>query len=314
MKSIVLLAAFTITYSGNYGDKVEQGSGKVKEEVRVLKSFQGLSLASNFQGHLSTGPSKVVVKADDNILPYIETKISGGVLEVRYKDGVAFKTGNPIQIFVQAPRMESLELSGVSHLTGDIGKQNKLEIESSGGSSVELGRLQLKDLKVSTSGTSQVRFQGLSGQALSLDASGGSTIDAGKLKLQSLDAEASGTSNIQADQLAGQDLAIHSSGGASVEFNDIRMNDVRIQSSGTSNVEILGVSQTVDIDLTGGSRVKADDLKVQEAKVEASGVSSCDLTKAVIVKGELSGGSTVQVAKLAKVDVSQTAVARVVRK
>ncbi len=313
MKSIVLLAAFTITYSGSYGGKVEQGSGKVKEEVRVLKPFQGLSLSANFHGHVSTGPSKVVVKADDNILPYIETKISGDVLEVRYKDGVAFKTVNPIQIFVQAPRMESLELSGVSHVSGDIGKQNKLRIESSGGSSVELGRLQLKDLKVSASGTSQVQFQGLSGQTLSLDASGGSSIDAGKLKLQSLDAQASGTSSVEAEELAGQELTIDSSGGASVEFDEIRMDDVHIQSSGTSSVEILGVSNTVDVSLTGGSQLKAKDLKVQVAHVEASGVTSCNLRKAIAVKGEISGGSTVQVAKLAKVDVSHTAVARVVR-
>ncbi|HYX39125.1 MAG TPA: DUF2807 domain-containing protein [Oligoflexus sp.] len=272
MKIIALVAAFSFSYS-SASSKPTPGSGVIKEEIRNHKDFKAISLAQSFTAKLSPGPFQVRMKGDDNILPFIETEVSKGVLRVRYKDGVAFRTETPIELFIQAPVIDSIHLSGASSLTGNLAANDELEIDTSGGSTLALGKVQVKNLDIDSSGASKVSLEQFDGKSLTIDSSGGCLVTLDKLNVKKLTVDASGASNI--------------------------------------NLE--GTSEKVDIDVSGGTTVRANRLKAEEVAIEASGASDTQLKGAMAIAGDLTGGSTVHAAKSARVDINSSRAARVIQ-
>ena len=272
MKTIALLAAFSFSYSGS-STKIEHGSGVIKEESRSMKDFQGLSVGYDFRAQISPGPFKVQLKGDDNILPLVEADVSRGVLRLRYKEGVSIQTKNPVEVFIQAPVIDSIQLSGGSRLHGNLATRDTLEIDLSGGSQARLGALQVKNLDI--------------------DGSGGSTL--------------------QVEKFAGKALDIDSSGGSTVTLDQVTSEKLTINASGASTIHLAGTSEAADIDISGGVRVNANELKAKNIEIQGSGASDLQLRGARAIKGELSGGASLHASKSARVDVERSRAARVVQ-
>ena len=77
------------------------GSGKLQTEARKVSGFQAIALRSSMKLVLRQGAREgVELRADDNLLPLIETQVfdRNGVptLELRMKKGTSFSTNNTI--------------------------------------------------------------------------------------------------------------------------------------------------------------------------------------------------------------------------
>ena len=96
------------------------------------------------------------MEADDNLLRFIKTEVSGERLEISMDKRV--KTSNPIRVRIFAPNIDGIEASGAS-------KVNLINVKNT-------------ELSVDTSGASKINVSGETGNLI-VDVSGASQIDAG---------------------------------------------------------------------------------------------------------------------------------------
>jgi hypothetical protein len=94
-----------------------QGSGNVATEPREVSGFTAVAL--NGVGHLiidQTGSESMSITADDNILPAIETRVSGDTLIISVQDNTTFSRVSELTYRVTAQTIDSLELNGAGEV------------------------------------------------------------------------------------------------------------------------------------------------------------------------------------------------------
>lgn len=188
---LVILAGLALSCSKLTGI---QGSGTAKTETRNLTGFKQIKAGGAINLDVTFKPEySVNIEADDNLLEYITTEVSGDTLTIGSKDRINAKTR--INVRVTMPELADLDLSGAS--TGTIAglKGEKMEIELSGASKLKIDG-EVRDLKAR--------------------ASGASNIDASNLKTENADVDSSGASGITVN--ATGDLKAEASGASSVTY------------------------------------------------------------------------------------------------
>jgi hypothetical protein len=94
-----------------------EGSGRIGTETRPLPAFQGVALAGAIDLVVRQGTPQVVeVQADDNLLPDLETEVTGSGadarLQVRWKRGTSIYNSRTVRVSVTVPLLTSLAASG----------------------------------------------------------------------------------------------------------------------------------------------------------------------------------------------------------
>ena len=144
-------------------------------ESRNVSEFKGINVGGVFQVEVTAGKDYgVVVEADDNLLQYVKTEVSGGVLKSSSTERL--KSSTPMRIRVSAPDIESIGASGAC-------KISVADVKSS-------------ELRVDTSGASKVNLAGET-SSVTIDVSGASNIDAANLKAENATVKASGASKVE---------------------------------------------------------------------------------------------------------------------
>jgi hypothetical protein len=174
-----------------------RGSGTPLSENRDVEAFDSIEIGGAFELIVHVDPSakqRIEVSGDDNIVPEITTKVSGGELEIDIEHGmVRPKLAMKVEVWV--PSLTGLEAGGASDIT----------VEGLHGESFDL------DL----SGASDSRFSG-SVDRFEVDLSGAGDLDAQKLHAKTVDIELSGAG--EADVWASDRLDAEISGAGSVRY------------------------------------------------------------------------------------------------
>ncbi len=189
-----------------------QGSGTTKSEKREIAGFKEVDASGAITLEIVAQKGfSVEVEADDNLLQYIKTEVSGDTLKVFTKDRISPKT--KLLVKISMPELTSLDVSGASGATISNVKTDLLKLEASGASKIKID-----------------------GEATRLesDASGASGIDAEGLKVENADVEASGASNTTV--LAINELKADSSGASTIYYTG-EPKSVSPKTSGASSVK-----------------------------------------------------------------------------
>jgi len=99
------------------------GNGHVREEVRNLSGFQQVHAARSLQVEITQKEAyEVRIEADENLLPYIVTEVSGDQLKITVMDNYQFYNYNKAVVYVSAPRFTRLGVttSANMHLRGPL--------------------------------------------------------------------------------------------------------------------------------------------------------------------------------------------------
>ena len=73
--------------------KTVKGDGNLKKETREVSNFASLSSRGSIDVQISYGTSNSIqVEADENLLPYIETKVENGQLIIQPKKNINIKS------------------------------------------------------------------------------------------------------------------------------------------------------------------------------------------------------------------------------
>jgi hypothetical protein len=165
MIRIVVLAAVAVSMSGcvklmhKLGGHQTVGSGNLKTEKRSLSDFDEIVVAGSADCVVTVGKgTSVEVKADDNILPLIETSVSGNVLRIECKGSYSSK--NPTIVTISTPSLASFSIrgSGDAQISGLSGNSFKASIAGSGDITAT-GRT--KDVSAEISGSGDIDLSGL---------------------------------------------------------------------------------------------------------------------------------------------------------
>ena len=172
-----------------------RGSGHVVTVSRHVGSFDAI-VASGASTVVveRTGAEGVELTAEDNLLPYLETEVRGGVLYLGVKEGVNLSPRRDILFYVESYEVVEVDASGAVSMELDVGWVPQLWVSLSGASHL-LAWGEADEQDVSVSGASRHDALDLQTRWTRVDASGASLADV--WVGERLDVVASGASHVR---------------------------------------------------------------------------------------------------------------------
>ncbi len=171
-----------------------RGSGTAVSETRELDPFEAIEFGGALEliVHVGASEQKLVIRGDDNIVPNIETRVSGDKLVIEH-DGW-MRPELPLVVEIWVAKLASIEASGATDLDVEGLHGERFELELSGAADAELrGQVARFDLEVS--GAADVDARALAAETVILDMSG-----AGEAKVwatRTLDVDISGKGQVE---------------------------------------------------------------------------------------------------------------------
>jgi len=171
------------------------GSGVVKTESRSVDAFTSVSVDYPADVVIRQGPSQSVsVEAEDNLLPQLATRVSGGTLFIEDSEPLQSRRVSPtrpVRVTLTVTDLHDLNASSAGTISLDGLQTDSLQLSASGAGSVTLSRLDLGSLSVNLSGAGSVTADGRAG-SLNLGISGFGSFEGANLAVQKAGVHISG--------------------------------------------------------------------------------------------------------------------------
>ncbi|MGC4101905.1 head GIN domain-containing protein [Ferruginibacter sp.] len=215
MKKLALLLVISVAFlSCHY--RTVTGSGNIITEKRTAGSFSGLTASNDINVEVKGGAETLVeVQADDNIMQYVETHVSGGTLHVGLKENVNLSNAS-IKVTVTVPGLKRLEANSSASikLTDVLKNDGMIKMDASSSGDIE-GEVDAPSVSVDVNSGSRVKLSGKT-RDLKVDASSGSSADVHDLLCESADVDAS--SGASASVQASVSLKADASSGGTIRY------------------------------------------------------------------------------------------------
>ena len=235
-KLLVALLAFTSLHSFAQRWETIKGNGQLKKESRNVSAFTSLACEGSMDVQISYGPSEnIIIEADENLLPYIETTVAGNKLTIRNKKNVNLRSAKKMTVYISMKEINSLQLSGSGDIkgAGPFTGEGKTDVSLSGSGNLTLEFSKFKDLGLSVSGSGNVTLKGSA--------------------TNSIDAKVSGSGNIDCASVSSKDVNAKLSGSGNIKVYANNSIDAKI--SGSGNVYYKGDAQNINSKVVGSGKV-----------------------------------------------------------
>ena len=229
----VILIATIATSCDTFFNCLE-GDGVLQKETRIVSKFYGVENTTSFDVDVDyDSVYSVTVFADENLLSYIRTYVSGGNLVVATEGTRCINTNSSVTIKITMPQIDEVNLSGSGNITVNDFKCSDLDVSNSGSGNIDMTNIIISDLLTTDlSGSGTIIMDGKSSQA--------------KYEL-------SGSGDIIADDMLTGDCIVKSSGSGDVRCFAYDTLDVTLTGSG--DVIYSGTPQ-VTTHVSGSGRVR----------------------------------------------------------
>lgn len=246
---LVFMALMTACY---YGPCVS-GSGQIITETREIDGFTEVRNNSSFEVYVTQAEEfSVEVVAYENLLPIIETYVSGYSLMIETSNNSCFKTGQPIRVYVSLPDVTVLELNGSGRLVAGFTESTYLVCGNKGSGYMAVDSVESERLNLSNSGSGHLEVGKLFTQEVSMVQSGSGTIDLGAI---------SGSELVSINHSSSGNVRSIIDGGKSISAI----------LSGSGRIDLTGEVQKADYTLNSSGRIDALDLMSYDARATSSG-------------------------------------------
>lgn len=228
---ILLFVIFTLASCDH-----TSGSGNIVTETRSTGSFDAISVGGSFDVEVKMGDAvSVVVEADDNIIKYIETKVSGNTLKIRTEDLHSYSNVH-MKVYVTVPSLTAVSASASAEVTGEniLKSSEKLTFKASSSGSIK-AEVDAPEIETGASSSGSVTLTG---------------------KTKNHKAEASSSGDINALELLSENTTASASSSADIEVHASVSLNARASSSGS--VEYKGAATVTKSENSSGSVSKKD--------------------------------------------------------
>lgn len=233
MKKITYLF-FLLIFLGSCNYKT--GSGNIITETRQTGNFEGLSVGGSFDVEVKIGPEvSVVVEADDNIMKYIETTVSGGTLRVR-TEGLNNFSDVHMKLFITAPALNSIKASASADVEvgGILASEGKLTFKANSSASIN-AEVNAPEVESDAGSSATITLSG---------------------KTETHKAEASSSGSIKCFGLLSENVTAGASSSANIEVHASVTLNARASSSGS--VRYRGAATVTKSESSSGTVSKSD--------------------------------------------------------
>ncbi len=227
-----------------------QGNGNVAEENRKTGEFDEIEVSRGMNVYISQGEfTKVIVRADENLMDAIETVTQDNKLIVRAKQNI--RNAKSKKVFVTVPKISEITSSSGSNVYSETKLSAKnLEISTSSGSNMTL-EINVGNLESSASSGSNIKLQ-LNAENAEAEASAGSNIFI-EGKTDAFSGKVSSGANIKAENLTCENCTAQASSGGNIWITANKELNGKVSSGG--NVFYYGDAETKNIEKSSGGNV-----------------------------------------------------------
>lgn len=274
----------------------ERGSGVVVTEVREISNVTEVSVEGSGTLHLTQGDAvSLSVEAEDNLLKNITTQVVGDRLYIKQESNwfFSFLPTEPIHYYLTLPSVSLVDAAGSANVVINKLDVDDLKISLSGSSDLNAGTLETAAFRLSGSGSADVVIETLTSTALTGNFSGSSDVIITSLHADSFDVKASGSLKLKMESAVMDWFTMGFSGSANIEVNDLTAETVELKSSGSADVILAGEVTNQALNMSGSGSYKAGDLKSATAVVESSGSTDVKLWVTGELTLDLSGSSDI---------------------
>lgn len=238
MKKILLFAGLLASFvsHGQWSWEKIEGNGHLKKETRTLPgNYTAISSSGSWDVVVAYGESSSIqVEGDENLLPYIETNLEQGRLEIRSKKGANIRSRNKITLYVSVTRLTGIFLSGSGNITGEgkFSNEGSTEFRVSGSGNVKLAFHLIRKAELGISGSGNIQLSGTATE-VSVRISGSGNADCSNLVSDNASASISGSGNAKLN--ANASVEAHISGSGTVTYRGAA-SDIRKHLNGSGKV------------------------------------------------------------------------------
>ena len=209
-----------------------RGSGEVKTVTRPVSDFNAVELAGIGRLIITQGQeNSLTITAEENLLDYIESKITGSNLYLGVKDQINLRPSQDIVFDLTVKDLRRLSTSGLGQV--EIGElvTDRLGIIISGNGKVIINRLDAKNLSLETSGLGDINISG--------------SVDSQEVRI-------SGMGNYKAENLLSKraEIQISGTGNALIWVTD----NLDASISGAGKIEYYG-QPTISSNISGAGSI-----------------------------------------------------------
>ncbi len=208
------------------------GNGTVVSQTRELGAFKRVEVSSALTAHITTGARAVSVRADENLLPYLETVVEGDTLVARVKAGSNVAKATALEVSIVNDMLEGVTASGAATVTAAATPATTFPVVASGACDLSVTGISATQVTIDASGASKVTLTGAATSA-AITASGASTLELKQLPVQAATLEVSGASTVKA-AVSGT-LTGSVSGASSVSITGTPTGEVNVTGASTLN-------------------------------------------------------------------------------
>jgi hypothetical protein len=230
--ALVIIAAVALSGLSACRFNCVHGSGHMVSDDRKVSDFSKISISGDYKVVLKQDSSmSLKITADDNLIQYIKTEVSGDRLRIYSKRNLC--NNGQLTINIGIRNLEELKASGAVEVESDGNiRTQDLHFKLSGATKITMN-LNAANVTTSSSGATELN---LKGQATShdIDLSGVGHVYAFDFVVGSCDIQTSGAGHCEVNVL--NSLSVHSSGASEVRYRGNPSN-VTNDKSGASSVE-----------------------------------------------------------------------------
>jgi len=229
------------------------GNGIMRTEERTTSSFTAVANETSFHVVYQKGETvSVTVEAESNILPYIETSVRGGALEIcKTRGTLCLRTTIQPVIIVTAPNIEELVNSGSGDIVSDDLAGEEVKVINSGSGDISAGDIYCNIASIVNSGSGEIETGYLETTSLRITLSGSGTVETPGSAV-SARYILSGSGTLYSGDLVTDDTKVTISGSGSVYTTVLEYLEAVL--SGSGNVYLTGDPE-LNVVRSGSGRV-----------------------------------------------------------
>jgi hypothetical protein len=190
--------------------KTVRGSGTVITEEREVSDFTKVHLKGSGKVFLTSGEKQSLeIKTDDNIMPLIETDVSGKKLTISHGNHHLRPTS--FEVFVTVKNLEGVAISGSGDVRGkDRFLADSFYAEISGSGELDL-EVETETLASKISGSGSIQLSGKA-EDYTVSISGSGEINAFDVQAKNVSVKISGSGNCRVHAIESLDTKVSGSG------------------------------------------------------------------------------------------------------
>ncbi len=204
--------------------------------MRTMRDFRSVEVSGPFTVYIRQGPAhSVEVRADDNLLSYIEIENHNGTLEVHTKKGYSLKPRTNIEVVVTSPQYDDLSVTGSGKIQSQtLISSTRLAADVTGSGDLVL-EVDAPDIRTGITGSGNITVKG---------------------RAMNLDSDITGSGELRAFELLTENSRIEISGSGDAEVFASKKLDIQV--SGSGNVDYKG-SPAVTKSIAGSGNIRKAD-------------------------------------------------------